>query len=187
MHRRTFRQDALRVRVRTVPRSLSEAPSTALFAAGCCFLLAACAPWCGRGRAGEACPPAAALVALPDISGTYALTAISGTALPYTVTHEPPGVRVTWGVFLIQADGTCSTRSTLVLPTGEVVNREVNATWTRAGSTLTMLWEGAGTTTATVAGEVLTMDNEGLVFEYRKMPEAEMAPRAPDQPDSDTR
>jgi hypothetical protein len=45
---------------------------------------------------------------------------------------------------------------------------EVKATYTRQGSTLTMQWEGAGTTTGTVQGDTFTMNNEGMAFAYRK-------------------
>jgi hypothetical protein len=106
----------------------------------------------------------------PDIGGTYTLVSINGTALPFTVTHEPPGVRVISGTFVINPDGTCSSRIAFVLPSGESMNREVNATWTREGHRLTMLWQGAGSNTGTLDGDTFTMDNEGQLFAYRKAP-----------------
>jgi hypothetical protein len=48
------------------------------------------------------------------------------------------------------------------------ITREVKATYTRQGSKLTMQWEGAGMTTGTVEGDMFTMNNEGMVFSYRK-------------------
>jgi len=48
------------------------------------------------------------------------------------------------------------------------MTREVKAAYTQEGSTLTMKWEGAGTTTGTVHGDTFTMNNEGMVFSYRK-------------------
>ncbi|HEX4934851.1 MAG TPA: hypothetical protein VFV33_16790, partial [Gemmatimonadaceae bacterium] len=88
---------------------------------------------------------------------------------PFTVTHEPPGVRVISGSFTFNADGTCSTSTVFVPPSGQAVNRQVAATWTRNGSALTMKWEGAGVTTGTVQGDTFTMDNEGQRFTYEKV------------------
>ncbi len=105
-----------------------------------------------------------------DISGTYALVSINGGALPYTMTHEPPGVRVTSGAFVINADGTCVSKMAFVVPSGEAMSREVNATWTRDGSKLTMVWQGAGTNSGTIEGDTFTMENEGQLFTYRKAP-----------------
>jgi hypothetical protein len=140
------------------------------------FLLAAAVSSSGCGhRATPPQPPPAtqsapAEVAKPqDISGTYALVTINGSALPYTMTHEPPGVRVTSGTFTFSADGTCGSKMAFVLPSGEAMEREVRATWTRDGAKLTMVWQGAGTTLGTIAGDTFTMDNEGQLFAYRKV------------------
>lgn len=113
---------------------------------------------------------AAELTRPQDITGTYVLVTINGAALPYTMTHEPPGVRVTSGSFTFRADGSCSSKMSFVLPSGEARDRVVSATWTRDGSKLTMVWQGAGTTLGTIAGDIFTMDNEGQVLAYRKAP-----------------
>ena len=141
------------------------------------FLFAACVslPGCTHAGISPASPPAAVPAAedvtkLPDISGTYTLVSINGTPLPYTMTHEPPGVRVTSGRFTINPDGTCSSNTAFVLPSGEPMSREVSATWTRDGSKLTMVWQGAGSTSGTIAGDTFTMDNEGQILAYRKAP-----------------
>ncbi len=103
-----------------------------------------------------------------DISGTYTLVSINGNALPYTMTHEPPGVTVTSGSFTISADGKCVSKMAFTVPSGETMNREVNAAWTRDGAKLTMVWQGAGTNTGTIEGDTFTMENEGQLFTYRK-------------------
>ena len=41
-------------------------------------------------------------------------------------------------------------------------------TYTRQGTKLTMKWEGAGITMGNVESNTFTMDNEGMVFVYRK-------------------
>ena len=48
------------------------------------------------------------------------------------------------------------------------VTREVGAVFAKDGPRLTFWWDGAGTTTGTVEGTTFTMDNEGMVFVYRR-------------------
>jgi len=72
------------------------------------------------------------------------------------------------GVFIINADGSCSSKVSFAVESGEELSREVKATYTREGSTLAMKWEGAGTTTGDVAEDTFTMNNEGMIFSYRK-------------------
>lgn len=105
---------------------------------------------------------------LPDIAGSYMLVSINGTNLPFTITHEGPGIQVTSGTFTIRPDGTCAGTSAFVMPSGEARSREVSATYTRDGFKLTIQWEGAGVTTGTIEGDTFTMENEGQVLLYRK-------------------
>jgi hypothetical protein len=113
-------------------------------------------------------PAAADAAKLPGIAGSYTLVSINDTPLPFTVTHEGPGVRVTSGTFTIRPDGTCATVTAFVLPSGQAQSREVSATYTRDGSRLTMQWQGAGVTNGTIEGDTFTMQNEGQLFLYRK-------------------
>ncbi len=99
--------------------------------------------------------------------GTYALVMVDGKALPCTVAHEGSPL-VKSGVFVIDADGTCSSKITFSTPTGGEMVREVKANYTREGTKLTMKWEGAGMTVGNVEGDSFTMDNEGILFAYRK-------------------
>jgi hypothetical protein len=71
------------------------------------------------------------------------------------------------GTFTVKADGTCSTKTRFVPPSGSEIAREVSATYTKEGSKLTLQWKGAGTTTGTVEDSTFTMDNEGMLFVYR--------------------
>jgi len=105
---------------------------------------------------------------LPDIAGSYTLVSINGETLPFTVTHEGPGIQVTSGTFTIRPDGTCTSVVAFLVPSGQAQSREVSATYTRDGSKLTMQWQGAGVTIGTVEGDTFTMDNEGQLFLYRK-------------------
>jgi hypothetical protein len=97
--------------------------------------------------------------------GTYALVSVDGNKVPCTVQHEGHPLPVKSGSFTINADGTCSSKMVL---SGRDAAIEVKASYTRQGSKLTMQWEGAGTTTGTVEGDTFTMNNEGMVFAYRK-------------------
>lgn len=100
-------------------------------------------------------------------TGTYALVTINGNTLPYTIKSEG-GVIAKSGSFTINADGTCSSKIILSRPAGDDATMEVKATYTLKGSTLTMKWQGAGTTTGTIEENKFSMVNEGVTFAYRK-------------------
>lgn len=121
-----------------------------------------------------------ALLALPSASGctgqapavdpvgTYTLQLVGGRALPCEVPHEGSPC-VTAGSLVIGADGTCRSRITVSVPPGpKDVSIEREATYTIEGAVLHMRWKGFGVTRGTLEGPVFRMDNEGVVFEYRK-------------------
>jgi hypothetical protein len=144
-------------------------PLCVVCALAACILLSGCRPAETPQPAAPARSPTAADTAKPpDIAGSYSLVSINGTALPFTVTHEGPGIQVTSGTFTIRPDGTCTSVVAFVMPSGQAQSREVSATYTRDGSKLTMQWQGAGVTIGTVEGDTFTMDNEGQLFLYRK-------------------
>jgi len=97
--------------------------------------------------------------------GTYALVTVDGNKVPCTVQHEGHAMTINSGSFIINADGTCSSKMFLA---GRDAAIEVKATYTREGPKLTMQWQGAGLTIGTVEGDTFTMNNEGMVFAYRK-------------------
>lgn len=103
-----------------------------------------------------------------DLTGTYTLLTVNGTQVPTTVAHDGVNLQVRSGSFSLNADGTCSTKTVFVPPSGAETTREASATYTRDGSKLTMRWQGAGMTTGTLASSVFTMNNEGMVLVYRK-------------------
>jgi hypothetical protein len=100
--------------------------------------------------------------------GTYNLVSVDGKKVPCTLQHEGQSPTINSGVFTINADRTCSSKVDFSLPSGGKTSREVKATYTREGSKLTMKWEGAGMTTGTIEGDTFTMNNEGMIFAYRK-------------------
>jgi hypothetical protein len=103
-----------------------------------------------------------------DPAGVYTLVSVDGKPVPASVSHEGATVTVRSGTFTINADGTCISRIVFAPPSGTEVTREVSATYTKDGSNLTMLWKGAGETVGTIDGATFTMNNEGMVFIYRK-------------------
>jgi hypothetical protein len=97
--------------------------------------------------------------------GTYSLVTVDGNKVPYAAQHEGHAMTIQSGSFIINADGTCSSKMVLA---GRDAAIEVKATYTREGPKLTMQWQGAGMTIGTVEGDTFTMNNEGMVFAYRK-------------------
>jgi hypothetical protein len=123
---------------------------------------------CVMGLAMAACTPKHASRADADIAGSYTLMSVDGKPMPADIAHEGAALQVRSGTFIIKADGTCSTKTVFVPPSGTELAKEVSATYTKDGQTLTMRWQGAGTTIGTIDGRTFTMNNEGLVFVYRK-------------------
>ena len=100
--------------------------------------------------------------------GVYTLVTVNGSMLPATVSHGNAKIMVHSGSFTINADKTCVSKIIFGAPSGDKVNREVKATWTREGSTLNMQWKGAGRTKGTINADTFTMNNEGMIFAYKK-------------------
>jgi len=101
-------------------------------------------------------------------AGVYTLVSVNDKSVPCTLTHEGAAMTVKSGVFTINADGSCLSQITFAVPPHQDINREVKATYTRQGAELTMQWEGAGMTKGQINGSTFTMNNEGMVFSYRK-------------------
>ena len=102
------------------------------------------------------------------INGVYNLVSVDGNTLPAKINHDGVNLEVRSGSFTINADGTCGTKTTFVPPNGSETIREVSASFNKSGSKLTMNWKGAGTTTGTIEGNTFTMNNEGMIFIYKK-------------------
>ena len=103
-----------------------------------------------------------------DLTGVYNLASVDGKQVPATVSHEGAALQVRSGSLTINADGTCASKMVFVPPSGQETTHDVSATYTRDGSKLTMKWQGAGVTTGTLDGNTFTMNNEGMLFVYRK-------------------
>ncbi len=103
-----------------------------------------------------------------DPSGVYTLVSVDGQNSPCKLMHGGTEMTIHSGAFTLNADGTCSSLMKFSVAGHEDATREVKATYTRAGDTLTMKWERAGMTTGKLAGKTFTMINEGMVFVYQK-------------------
>jgi uncharacterized protein len=101
-------------------------------------------------------------------TGTYTLLSVNGNSVPYTFTTEGVSITIKKGFFTINSDGTCIRNITLVSPNKPEISNDVKATYTLAGSTLTMKWERAGIMTGALSGNTFTMDNRGMVFVFQK-------------------
>ncbi len=122
----------------------------------------------GAGLILSACKPQATADKGADLSGVYSLVSVNGKNLPASVSHDGVALQVRSGAFTLGPDGTCGSKMVFVPPSGKEVTREVSATYTREGAKLTMQWKGAGKTTGTIETNTFTMNNEGMVFVYRK-------------------
>jgi hypothetical protein len=103
-----------------------------------------------------------------DPTGVYTLVTADGKPVPAKISHDGHSLDLLSGIFTIKADGTCSSQTVFVPPSGKEVSREVNATYTQNGPNLTMRWQSAGMTKGTVEGNTFTMNNEGMILVYRK-------------------
>jgi hypothetical protein len=136
-------------------------PATRFSVYSCLLLLFPVFLWSG-------CKQEAKVVASADSAGTYTLVSVDGKQVPCTVAHEGASPMIKSGNFVINSNGTCSSKMVFSVPPGGDATREIMATFTRDGSILTMRWEGAGTTTGSVQGDTFTMNNEGMLLAYRK-------------------
>ncbi len=114
------------------------------------------------------CHAQAATTGTADNREVYRLVSVDGKPVPASVFHDGVTLEVREGTFTIHADGTCSSRIIMVPPSGREVVREVTATYVQQGPKLIMRWKGAGKTTGTVNDNTFTMNNQGMIFTYRK-------------------
>lgn len=124
------------------------------------MLLALALAGCGR----QTAPNPEATTA----AGVYALVSVDGQAVPCRLKHQGADMLINSGAFTIRTDGTCDSLMKFSVAGQNEVTREVTATYTQSGPELVMQWKGAGQTKGQIQGNEFTMNNEGLVFVYRK-------------------
>jgi len=116
----------------------------------------------------SACNRAAKTARVSDHTGTYRLVTINGNDLPYTPPHEGGAPQVLSSTLTLHADGTFSMTMGYGTTPGDTVTRDFGGTYVREDSVFHFQWKGAGRTPATLEGNTLTIDNEGILFAYRK-------------------
>jgi hypothetical protein len=114
------------------------------------------------------CQHKAVVQSAPDLAGTYALASVDGQPVPCVVTHENTTMTVQSGAFTITADGHCTSRMTVTVGSQKDMTIVREASCRQNGAELVMRWKGMGMTKGTVAANDFTMNNEGMVFVYRK-------------------
>lgn len=68
---------------------------------------------------------------------------------------------------MFNPDGTCTSKMVFSVA-GKENKRDVNASYTRQGTNITMQWQGAGKTIGWLQDNSFTMNNEGMIFVFRK-------------------
>ena len=124
-----------------------------------------------------ACQQAVKPVYDNNITGIYQLLKVDGIELPGTISHDGGAIKVNSGTFIISADGTCISTTHFTVPRSKAVTRKVYAKYIVRDSRLIMTWKGAGVTEGKVEGDIFTMDNHGMIFEYSRNPGSEKQER----------
>jgi hypothetical protein len=105
-----------------------------------------------------------------DITGIYYLLRVDGNEMPGTAMHDGMPMEIHSGTFFINDDGTCTSKTRFTPQGHEEQTRVVHAKYTVEDSRLIMKWKGAGTNEGWVEGDIFTMDNHGMIFEYTRKP-----------------
>lgn len=100
-----------------------------------------------------------------DPAGVYTLVTVDKVKIPGIVSHHGTDVMLHSGTFIINADKTCISKTVF---TSQKIHREVKGSYTQDGSSLNMQWIGAGRTEGVIKGDTFTMNNEGMIFTYKK-------------------
>ncbi|HEX7859517.1 MAG TPA: hypothetical protein VF773_04280 [Verrucomicrobiae bacterium] len=101
---------------------------------------------------------------------TYLLTKVDGQSVPCSVNHNGAAFKVNSGTLTFRSDGHCQSSIELISPAGKKMQKNVSATYTRNTDSIAFKWKGAGKTKATLNGDLLTMNNEGMNFSYQRQP-----------------
>lgn len=107
--------------------------------------------------------------AVVDPAGVYTLVSVDGKTVPCPINHEgTTAMNVQSGTFTITTNGQITSVMTVSVGDRKDMRCETHATYTLAGTELTMKWQNAGMTKGRIAGQTFTMTNENMAFVYRK-------------------
>jgi hypothetical protein len=108
-----------------------------------------------------------------SVEGTWRLQTVNGLALPFTLSQSGTfKEELTGEVMTLMAPGSLTIVTMFRYTEGSNVFAESvpdEGTWTVGGSTVTITWDSDGSTsTATVSGNTMTLQDIGLTFVYRR-------------------
>jgi hypothetical protein len=104
-----------------------------------------------------------------QIAGTYDLTTVDGHAIPFAPMHggrQAP--LVVSGTLTLNADHTFDSSMSYGNASGVTWSKDFEGTYSGQSGQYVLKWEGAGKTSVKIDGATLTMNNEGMLFIYRK-------------------
>ncbi len=131
-------------------------------------LLLACAAIALAGCGGDSTGPVA------SAEGTWNLQTVNGSPLPYTVAfiaNPTYRLEIVNDMFVVHANGTYDETFTSRETNGTTVTTTDdtdNWTWVQNGSALTITSSDGTTSAATVSGNTITANLEGLAVVYRR-------------------
>jgi len=96
---------------------------------------------------------------------TYTLVKVDKVKIPGRVNHGGRKIMLRSGTFIIAKDSRCISKTVFG---SSKSGREVKGSYTQEGSKLNVQWWGAGGTEVTIKGDTLIMNNEGMMFIYKK-------------------
>ncbi len=154
-----FRASMRDVKPSVLPWNPARGRSLPLLAAMAILAIACMAGGCGRPSSSDT---------ENHLRGEFVLESVDGKNLPAQVAHDRATIEVRAGRITFEPEGVCVSLTTFVAPSGEEIHREVTADYDLDGAKVHMNWRDAGNTIGTMEGETFTMNNEGMVFRYRR-------------------
>lgn len=135
------------------------------------LVLAACMP------PAPSVQQAGAPASLAALAGRYTLRTIDGNPIPVSPVHPgaPANARapeVLASTLVLREDGTFIMAMSYREPTSgghRFFDMPFSGTWAPDGAGYRMRWDGAGQTGVTIRGDTLVLDNERIIFLYRRV------------------
>ena len=113
--------------------------------------------------------PTSASLDMPEVAGTYTLATVDGHAVPYAPMHGgQQAPEVAGGSLTLNTDGTFSSEMRFTNPEIRVMGGSSKGNFVLERDEYVLSWEGAGKTLVQIDGDTLTMNNEGMLFVYKK-------------------
>ena len=105
-----------------------------------------------------------------SVSGTWNLTTVNGSALPFTL-QSTPKIEVLSDQLVVSANGTFTESTQLRFTNGTVVSTQTitdAGTYSLNGTAATFIYNDGTTGAGTVSGNTLTVAEPGLSLVYQK-------------------